>query len=470
MKAGTLKSRSMNTPETLELDFATEKTILSVSALNREARLLIESGLGVVWVEGEISNLSRPSSGHMYWSLKDAQAQVRCAMFRQANRSLGFTPDNGLQVLIRARVSIYEARGDYQLIVDQMEPAGEGILRRRFEELKRKLAAEGLFDADRKAPLPALPERIGVVTSPTGAALRDVLIALKRRFPAVRVLIYPTSVQGDGAAEEICRALRLADRRNECDLLILTRGGGSLEDLWPFNEESVARAIAAVQIPVIAGVGHEIDFTIADFVADVRAPTPSQAAELAVPDQSEFNARLRGFSEYLRRFVARRVSSERQRVDVLAHRLQRMHPGAVLRAHQQRLDELDMRLTRGLRLAVTGLRLRLGQAAARISASNPRHRLAATRTQCNRAAERLEGAARRVIERLAARTLLAERALRSLSPLATLERGYAIVAREDDHSIVTDAATAGAGTSVSVQLARGSLAAVVSRSIPPEDE
>jgi exodeoxyribonuclease VII large subunit len=459
----------MNTPDTLELDFA-EKTILSVSALNREARLLIESGLGIVWVEGEISNFSRPASGHMYWSLKDARAQVRCAMFRQANRSLGFTPDNGLQVLIRVRVSIYEARGDYQLIVDQMEPAGEGILRRRFEELKRKLAAEGLFDADRKLPLPALPQRIGVVTSPTGAALRDVLIALKRRFPAVNVLIYPTSVQGDGAADEICRALRLADSRGECDLLILTRGGGSLEDLWPFIEEAVARAIAAVRIPVISGVGHEIDFTIADFVADVRAPTPSQAAELAVPDRNEFDARLRGISEHLRRFVNRRLSTEQQRINVIAHRLQRMHPGVVLRAHQQRLDELDVRLMRGLRHAITGLRLRLGQAAARIAASNPRHQLAAARTRCSRAAEQLEGATRKTIEKLTVRTSLAERALRSLSPLATLERGYAIVAREDDRSIVTDAAAVGTGTAVAVQLARGSLTAVVSRSIPSADE
>ena len=223
-----------------------------------------------VWVEGEISNLARPGSGHLYWSLKDAQSQVRCAMFRMAARGLGFELANGRQVLVRARASIYEARGEYQLVVDYAEEAGEGALRRKFEELKKRLAAEGLFDASRKIPLPKVPRRIGVVTSPTGAAVRDVLIALRRRFPATAVLVYPTQVQGAGAAEEIARTLALADKRADCDVLILTRGGGSLEDLWSFNEEVVARAVAAVKLPIIVGVGHEIDFTIADFVADLR--------------------------------------------------------------------------------------------------------------------------------------------------------------------------------------------------------
>src|SRR5690606_37550162 len=238
-------TRAMQPGDSLQLPFA-ERRIFSVSALNRDARALVESGLGTIWVEGELSNLSRPSSGHLYWSLKDSQAQVRCAMFRMANRSLTFELANGRQVLVRARASLYEARGEYQLIVDYVEEAGEGVLRRRFEELKKRLAAEGLFDSARKRPLPTLPRRIGVITSPTGAALRDVLIALRRRFPATAVLIYPTAVQGAGAAEEIARTLRLADKRAECDVLILTRGGGSLEDLWSFNEEIVARTIAAL--------------------------------------------------------------------------------------------------------------------------------------------------------------------------------------------------------------------------------
>src|SRR5690606_12813501 len=251
--------RSMLSGENLELSFDERRQVLTVSALNREARLLIERSFGSIWVEGEISNLSRPSSGHLYWSLKDAYAQVRCAMFRQAARNLGFALENGQQVVVRARVSFYEARGEFQLVVDEVEEAGEGLLRRRFEALKRGLKAEGLFDPERKRPLPRVPKRIGVITSPTGAAIRDVLTALRRRFPTIPVLIYPTSVQGNGAAQEIARTLELADRRAECDVLILTRGGGSLEDLWAFNEEIVARAVAAVSIPIIVGVGHETD-------------------------------------------------------------------------------------------------------------------------------------------------------------------------------------------------------------------
>src|SRR5690606_10647679 len=249
----------MQSGENLELAFGETREILTVSTLNREARLLVERSFGMVWVEGEISNLSRPASGHLYWSLKDANAQVRCAMFRQQARLVDFALANGQQVLVRARVSFYEARGEVQLVVESIEEAGEGLLRRRFEELKRRLKAEGLFDPERKRPIPRVPRRIGVVTSPTGAAIRDVLTALRRRFPTVPVLIYPTSVQGNGAAQEIARTLELADRRRECDVLILTRGGGSLEDLWAFNEEIVARAVAAVSIPIIVGVGHETD-------------------------------------------------------------------------------------------------------------------------------------------------------------------------------------------------------------------
>ncbi|HEY7672526.1 MAG TPA: exodeoxyribonuclease VII large subunit [Gammaproteobacteria bacterium] len=456
--------------QTRELDFADERKVLTVSALNREARLLIESGLGVVWVTGEISNFSHPSSGHMYWSLKDARAQVRCAMFRQENRALAFAPEDGQQVLVRARVSIYETRGEFQLIVDEMEPAGEGLLRARFEALKRKLAAEGLFDAARKIPLPGVPARIGVVTSPSGAALHDVLVALKRRFPAVDVLIYPTSVQGEGAAAEICRALELADRRRDCDVLILTRGGGSLEDLWPFNEEVVARTIAALELPIIVGVGHEVDFTIAGFVADLRAPTPSQAAELAVPDQAEIQARLQSYAEQLRRFATRRIAAERKHLGALAHRLQRMHPGAVLRAQQQRLDELDARLGRGLRDVVAALELRLREAAMRLTAANPRFQLHLAFQRFARAQAALRAAMHRVIERLSLRATLAERSLRSLSPLATLERGYAIVTQMATGSVLTESAKVTPGDSIGVRLARGSLAAKVTRSEPPEED
>lgn len=260
------------------------RAVYTVSRLNQEVRLLLENVYPLIWVEGEISNLSRPSSGHYYFSLKDQEAQVRCAMFRNTAIRLRFQPKDGMQVLVRARVGLYPARGEFQLIIEHMEDAGDGRLRRAFEELKHKLQREGLFDAARKRPLPVPPRRLGIVTSPTGAAIHDVLTVLRRRFPLLPVLIYPVQVQGEGAAEQIAAAIRLANERKEVDLLLVTRGGGSLEDLWAFNEEVVARAIYASEIPVVSAVGHEVDVTIADLVADQRAPTPSAAAEMISPD------------------------------------------------------------------------------------------------------------------------------------------------------------------------------------------
>src|SRR5688572_24140306 len=260
------------------------RDIYTVSRLNREARGLLEAGLPSLWITGELSNLARPASGHWYFTLKDEDAQVRCAMFRQRALAVRVAPRDGMQVLMRARVGLYEARGEFQLVVDHLEEAGEGELRRRFEALKQKLAAEGLFDAARKRALPRFPARIGIVTSVTGAALRDVLHVLRRRCPGVPVLVYPVPVQGAGAPPEIAAMLELADHRREVEVLLLVRGGGSLEDLFAFNDERLARTIAGIGLPLITGIGHEIDFTIADFVADLRAPTPSAAAELAVPD------------------------------------------------------------------------------------------------------------------------------------------------------------------------------------------
>jgi exodeoxyribonuclease VII large subunit len=297
-----------------------------------------------------------------------------------------------------------------------------------------------------------------------------VLVALNRRFPAVDVLIYPTSVQGASAAAEICRALELADRRRDCDVLILTRGGGSLEDLWPFNEEVVARTIAALELPIIVGVGHEVDFTIAEFVADLRAPTPSQAAELAVPDQSEIQARLSGLAEQLRRCSTRQIAVERKHLGALAHRLQRMHPGAVLRAQQQRLDDLDTRLARGLRDVVAALELRLRETATKLTAANPRFQLHVAFQRFARAHAALRAAVHRGIERLNMRTTLAERSLRSLSPLATLERGYAIVTQMATGNVLTESADVSLGETIGVRLARGSLAAKVTRSDPPDED
>ncbi|HEU4617591.1 MAG TPA: exodeoxyribonuclease VII large subunit [Gammaproteobacteria bacterium] len=452
----------MQPGDTLELDFGASRNVLTVSQLNRQARTALEGAFATVWVEGEISNLSRPSSGHFYFSLKDPRAQVRCAMFRMAARQLQFELDNGLHVLVRARVSFYEARGEFQLVVDDVEEAGEGLLRRRFEALKRKLAAEGLFDSARKRPLPRVPRRIGVVTSPTGAAIRDVLTALKRRFPTVGVLIYPTSVQGAGAAEEIRRALALAERRRECDVLILTRGGGSLEDLWAFNEEIVARAVAAVTIPIIVGVGHETDFTIADFAADLRAPTPSQAAELAVPDRAAWLARLGRSKMQLGRAVLRCVAADRRRLDVLCHRLERCHPGVVLRQLEQRLDDVEVRMRRCLVHAVERRKARLGRLAAAVSAANPKHRLAATAGRLRWSQDRLQRAVARRLERLTHRLAVATRTLNSLSPLATLDRGYAIVER-DGGRVVTDSSSVSLGESLRVRLTRGRLGVTVDR-------
>src|SRR5690625_2927780 len=268
----------------------TGRDVLSVSQLNRRSKQILETHLPLVWVEGEVSNLSRPSSGHWYFTLKDDQAQVRCAMFRNRNQLVRFNPAQGQQLLLRARVSLYEGRGDYQLIVEHMEEAGFGALQRAFEELKTRLSQEGLFASERKRPLPTLPKHIGVITSPTGAAIRDILSVLKRRFPAVPVTVLPVPVQGKEAAPAIVSALDLANRSELFDVLILARGGGSLEDLWPFNEEAVARAIYASRTPVVSAVGHEVDFSIADFVADVRAPTPSAAAELVDRKSTRLNS------------------------------------------------------------------------------------------------------------------------------------------------------------------------------------
>lgn len=456
--------------DNLELELAPQREVFTVSELNREARRLIEGSFGVIWVEGEISNLARPSSGHMYWSLKDDNAQVRCAMFRQSNRALKFSPDNGQQVLARGRVSLYETRGEFQMIIDYAEEAGEGRLRRAFDELKRKLAAEGLFDSERKKPLPTLPQRIGVITSPSGAAVRDILTVLRRRFPAVGVLVYPTPVQGEGAAEEIARTLELADRRGDCDLLILARGGGSLEDLWSFNEEVVARAVAALDTPVISGVGHEVDFTIADFVADIRAPTPSGAAELAVPEQSEWLKTLRRFSQRLSRATTQQVALVKTLLGTFAHRLSRSHPGIQLRESTQQLDDLEVRLRLSSQRLLTAHRARLAELAAALRGSTPQRRLASLNERCRWSARSLE---RAMLERIGhenARLELAARALQAVSPLGTLERGYAIVSLGPDGDVVTDAAAAPPGSRVEIRLARGEISATVNESRPAAND
>jgi exodeoxyribonuclease VII large subunit len=436
------------------------REIFTISRLNREARVLLERGLGSLWLEGEISNLSRPSSGHWYFSLKDEAAQVRCAMFRQRNLQVRFPVKDGAHVLARGRVSLYEARGEFQVVIDQLEEAGEGVLRRRFEELKARLGAEGLFDTRHKKPLPRLPGRIGVITSPTGAALRDILHILRRRFPAVPVLIYPVAVQGEAAPREIEQALRLASARRDCDVLIVARGGGSLEDLWAFNDEAVARAIVACPIPVVSGVGHEVDFTIADLVADERAPTPSGAAERVVPDRAEW---LRGFALTAQRVKAgmrRRLNEMRNDLQVREQRLARTHPGVRLRQHAQRLDELEERLKLAARARIERARARHAAAASLLLRASPAIRVQAQRIRLESARRALNAGIRGSISGAQRRFELAGRTLHAVSPLATLDRGYAIVA-DAAGKVVQDAGSLTAGDRVEARLARGRFSATV---------
>lgn len=431
---------------------APERQVLSVSQLNRRVRQLLETQFPLLWVEGELTNLARPSSGHWYFTLKDDQAQVRCAMFRQRNQPVGFAPQNGQQVVVRGRIGLYENRGDYQLIVEHMEPAGFGALQRRFDELKAKLQAEGLFALARKRPLPRFPRQLGVITSPSGAALRDILHVLARRFPALPVLVFPTLVQGAEAADQIVAALTAANRRGDCDVLILSRGGGSLEDLWPFNEERVARAIAASAIPVICGVGHETDITIADLVADLRAPTPSAAAELATPDGLELAAAFANRERWLVQHMLRRLQSLARQLDALHKRLR--HPRETLARQSQHLDHLELRLTRAMAAQLRERRTRLEQAGARHHRAHPQLRLA----QCARALDQLSGRAMAGIRHIIATRRKdlgnASALLHAVSPLDTLARGYAIV-RDREGRVVRRSTTLKPADQLAVTLSDG---------------
>ena len=442
------------------------RDLYSVSRLNAEVRAVLEGSFPLVWVEGEITGLSQPRSGHWYFGLKDSFAQVRCAMFRNRNVLVRFRPADGQQVVVRARVSFFEARGEFQLVAEHLEPAGEGALRRAFEVLKAKLDEEGLFDPARKKALPAYPRRVGVVTSPTGAAIHDCLTVLRRRFPALAVVLYPVPVQGEGAATEIAQMLRLADARGECDLLILTRGGGSPEDLAPFNDEALARTIAALRVPLIAAIGHEIDFTIADFVADRRAPTPSAAAELASPDGAELAARLRRVTARLRAAVRRLAGRERTRLDHLAHRLARSHPAALLRQRAQRLDALELRQRQEIARLIERHHQRLARAQGRLLLLAPSTRLALAGGRLAGAARRLGTAARAGLAARRGRLAATAGRLDALSPLATLDRGYAIVRRSDDGQVIRSCDLAPPGTSVEALLADGVLACRVETCAP----
>jgi exodeoxyribonuclease VII large subunit len=430
--------------------------ILTPSSLNRLVRDLLGDVFPQVWIEGELSNVAKPASGHLYFTLKDSGAQVRCAMFKVRASTLRFRPLDGMQVLVRARVGLYEPRGEFQLVAESMEPAGEGALQREFEQLKARLDAEGLFAQARKRPLPRYAKRIGVITSATGAAVRDVLSVLSRRWPLADVEVLPVPVQGREAPPAIVNMLRKASASGRYDVLLLTRGGGSLEDLWAFNDEAVARAIHASAVPVVSAVGHEIDFSIADFVADLRAPTPSAAAELLVPDAVAVDRHLQQLRQRLATLQQRRLQSHAQRVDHLLARLQTQRPQARLLRDHQRLLHLQHRLTAVLREQSQQRHSRLERLQARLLAQHPRIRLPLLARSLAEQDLRLRRIMLHTLERHQVRLQHAARALHTVSPLATLKRGYAIVFDETG-KVVRAASAVAEGDAVTARLADGEL-------------
>ncbi|EIK4809883.1 exodeoxyribonuclease VII large subunit [Vibrio parahaemolyticus] len=439
----------------------TNQNIFTVSRLNAEVRLLLENEMGIVWLVGEISNFSAPVSGHWYLTLKDSRAQVKCAMFRGNNRRVTFKPANGNQVLVKARLSLYEPRGDYQLIIESMQPEGDGRLQQEFEELKMKLAAEGLFAQTNKLPLPEHPKRVGVITSKTGAALYDILDVLKRRDPSLPVVIYPTMVQGDDAAIQIAQAIGRANSRNECDVLIVGRGGGSLEDLWCFNNEILARTIAASQIPIISAVGHEVDMTIADFVADVRAPTPSAAAELVSRNNSHKDQSLVAKQHKLASAMRYYLAQQKQQSAQLLHRLERQHPSYQLQRQSQQLDELDMRLRRAMQHFIDTRQQAVERKHHRLQLNSPAKHLAQQKSRLERVEHKLLDAMDRKLLTMRHQLAIAAEKLDTVSPLATLKRGYSITQTEQG-KVVTSADDVKTGDLLVTRLANGEIHSTVS--------
>jgi exodeoxyribonuclease VII large subunit len=436
--------------------------ILTPSTLNRLVRGLLEDALPLVWIEGELSNVARPASGHLYFTLKDSAAQVRCAMFKPKSSWLRFKPADGMQVLVRARVGLYEPRGEFQLVAEHMEPAGEGALQREFERLKAQLDAEGLFAQDHKRPLPRFARRIGVITSATGAAIRDVLSVLARRWPLVDVEVLPVPVQGREAPPAIVSTLRKASASGRYDVLLLTRGGGSLEDLWAFNDEQVARAIYASAVPVVSAVGHEVDFSIADFVADLRAPTPSAAAELLVPDARAQSRHLEQLRQRITTLQERRLQAHGQRIDHLLARLQAQRPQARLARDRERLQHLHRRLLAARMTQVHQLTARLDRIHARLLAQHPRQQLALLRQRVEQDALQLRRSIGHKLERERLTLQQTARALHAVSPLATLERGYAIVF-DTEGKVLRSAQNVAVDTPLRARLADGELALRVSK-------
>lgn len=451
----------------MALNSLEQRDIYSVSRLNAETRAVLEGSFPLLWVEGEISNLASPRSGHLYFSLKDAHAQVRCALFRARRRLLRTQPKDGDQVLVRARIGFYEPRGEFQLIVEHLEPAGAGSAQREFERLKSKLQAEGLFDTAHKRELLPFPRHLGVITSPSGAAIRDVLQVLRRRAPFTKVTVIPAQVQGQGAAADLHDALSAALARADCDVLLLTRGGGSTEDLAAFNDERLARLIWTAQIPIVSAVGHEIDFTIADFVADRRAPTPSAAAELISPDGAALGNQLARLGRRLETAQRRRLTAGSQRLAKLASRLTRQAPANRLPQYQQHLDRLDTRLLREMHrlLGAAGARLRASRDS--LDARQPQLRLATSRQRLASLSRRLETGWQTHQRRRLAYFGALGRALNAVSPLATMQRGYAVLRTPEARRVVISVDQVEPGDRLRALLADGTLELGVSGKGPP---
>jgi len=441
-----------------------EKKIFTVSRLNQEVQRLLETGFGTLWLQGELSNFSRPASGHFYFSLKDSQAQIRCAMFKGRNRYIDFEPGNGDAVIVRGKLGLYSARGDFQLIVEHMEPAGAGKLQAAYEATKRDLDKKGWFDASAKRPLPSLPQTIGVVTSPTSAALRDVLQVLNRRYRQSRVIIYPTLTQGSAAAPAIVNALKQANNRQESDVLLLVRGGGSLEDLWAFNDIIVAEAIRKSKIPIVAGIGHEVDVTISDLVSDLRAPTPSAAAELATPDNANLAHSVSSLFASLVRAYKAQLSALDRTIEQHSKRLHLRHPQLRLQEQSQRIDELETRLNRVWQTTLLHKNTRLNKANTRLGAYSPAVRLAKHQSRVKSLDSRLGMAVENRQKEARSHFDILARALHGVSPLAVIDRGYAIVKKNEKpiHSV----GNISEGDEVSARLSDGEFKAVVS-SIKP---
>ncbi len=440
--------------------------VFSVSELNNSVKQMLENNFPSVWLEGEISNLARPRSGHVYLTLKDDGAQIRAAMFRSSAQQIRFPLKDGLQVLVRGRLSLYGARGDYQLIADHMEEAGLGALQRAFEQLKQKLKSEGLFDEQRKKPIPVNPRIIGVITSPSGAAIHDILSVLKRRFPLTEIILYPALVQGADGAKDVLRALEAANRRNECEVLIIGRGGGSLEDLWSFNDETLARAIAESKIPTVSAVGHQVDFTIADFVADARAPTPSAAAEMLSANGAEIIAQLARLERQLVETIERQINQQCLALQNLQSRLQ--HPGRRLQEHAQRLDELDMRLRQSTLRHFKLLQMTLDSAQSRLRAKSPVNVIVSEQKALASLERALSKAMAHHINQAATRFQHLAHQLNTVSPLQTLSRGYSITQELDTGATIQSTHSVAVGQSIRSRLHQGAIISQITAVEPTE--